>query len=37
MTVYHGDNKFDMADLRKEIRPAKLHICGNEEHFQQIE
>ena len=37
ITKYHGDNEFDMNDLREMIRPGVLHICANEEHVYEVE
>ena len=37
ITKYHGDNEFDMNDLREMIRPSVLHICANEEHVYEVE
>ena len=34
---YHGNNEFDMNDLRETIRPGILLICANEEHVHKIE
>ena len=37
ITKYHGDNEFNMNDLRETIRLGILHICANEEHIHKIE
>ena len=37
ITGVHGDNEFDLEELRDEIRPALLYIYGKDEHVAQIE
>jgi hypothetical protein len=37
VTVCHGDNEFDMDELKKAIYPTELQICGANEHLGIIE
>ena len=37
ITKYHGDNEFNMDDLKEKLRPGILNICANEEHVHVIE
>ena len=36
ISVYHGDNYFDINHLREHIRPASLNICAQGSHIPII-
>jgi len=37
VTAIHGDNEFNIKELKNHFAPTLIHICGKEEHVGPIE